>query len=335
MDVVVATHQSSLEHDTGRMHPEQPARIGAVLRGIRDSELPIIEIESPEILRSDLALVHDPEYIEMIQTFCSLGGGALDMDTIASSATWTAALTSAGGVKATVEALTDMDDATGFVAARPPGHHAMRDRAMGFCFFNNVAVTAALLRSRGSRVAILDWDVHHGNGTQAMFLNDPGVLYASVHQSPFYPFEGEGSDIDSDSAKGTTVNVPLPAGTGGDVIRRAWGEIVVPVVKAFEPDWILVSAGYDGHVVDPLGEFRMMAWDYGWIARALAEVHPSNRIVSVLEGGYDLDALRLSARETVLGYAGIEPDGEYLGSPPESGAALERAKSTVAAHWPL
>ena len=335
MDVVVATHQSSLEHDTGRTHPERPERIAAFLQGIRDSELPIVEIESPEILRSDLALVHDPEYIEMIQNFCSLGGGALDMDTIASSATWTAALTSAGGVKATVEALADMEDATGFVVARPPGHHAMRDRAMGFCFFNNVAVTGALLRSRGSRVAILDWDVHHGNGTQAMLGDDPGVLYASIHQSPFYPFEGEVSDIDSEGAKGTTVNIPLPAGTGGDVIRRAWEEIIIPVVRSFEPDWNLVSAGYDGHAVDPLAEFRMMAWDYGWLAKTLAEVHAPNRIVSVLEGGYDLDALRLSARGTVLGYAGVEPDGESLGSPPDSTVALEAAKSAIAAHWPL
>ena len=317
------------------MHPERPERVSAVLRGISDSELPIVEIEAPEILRSDLALVHDPEYIEMIHSFCSLGGGALDMDTIASTATWTAALTAAGGVKATVEALEGRENATGFVAVRPPGHHAMRDRAMGFCFFNNVAVTAALLRSQGSRVAVLDWDVHHGNGTQAMLGDDPGVLYASVHQGLFYPFEGETSDIDSEQAKGTTINIPLPAGTGGDVIRRAWGEIIIPVVSAFQPDWVLVSAGYDGHAVDPLAEFRMMPWDYGWMARTLAQVHPSSRIVSVLEGGYDLDGLRLSARETVLGFAGIEPDGEYLGSPPESNVAFENARAAVAAHWPL
>jgi acetoin utilization deacetylase AcuC-like enzyme len=334
MEVVVASHPSALEHDTGARHPERPDRVLAVQRGIDDSGLRRIDIESPAISRSDLALVHDPEYVEVIEVFCSVGGGALDRDTIASNRTWTAAITAAGGVKAAVDALDDLENATAFVAARPPGHHALSNHAMGFCLFNNVAITAAVLRRRGLKVAILDWDVHHGNGTQAMVGEEPHILYVSTHQSPFYPYEGEVSDIDS-PAVGTTVNIPLPAGTAGDVVRRAWGEIVIPVVTKFDPDWILVSAGYDGHVADSLADFRLLAGDYGWIAEELSHVHPPNRIVTVLEGGYDLDALRDSTKETLAGYAGAKISEEALHSPPESGPALELARSAIARHWDI
>lgn len=295
MEVLVATHPSSLRHDTGRMHPERPERVTAVMRGLRGSGLDISELESPPAARSELALVHDASYIEMIETFCSLGGGALDMDTVVSKDSWEAALTAAGGVRALVEELESRSGFTGFAVSRPPGHHALRDRAMGFCLFNNVAVTAALLRSRGLRVAILDWDVHHGNGTQALTADDPGILYASIHQDHFYPFEGELSDIDTLGAKGTVVNIPLPAGSGGAAYRLAWGEIVLPVVRQFVPDWILVSAGYDAHGDDPLAGMRLEADDYGWMAARLAETYPGERIVVSLEGGYDLDALEQSA----------------------------------------
>ena len=178
----------------------------------------MVTIEAPEIQREELAVVHDASYIEMVEAFCSLGGGALDMDTVVSEASWQAALTAAGGVKALVEEMQADGDAAGFAITRPPGHHALANRAMGFCLFNNVAVAAALLRAGGQRVAILDWDVHHGNGTQAIVGQDPGVLYISVHQSPFYPFDGRIEDIDSEDGKGTTVNVPLPAGTAGTSI---------------------------------------------------------------------------------------------------------------------
>ena len=188
MDLLVASHPSSIEHDTGPRHPERPGRVKAVLRGLEDSGLEIVQLDAPKIERSELALVHDATYIEMIETFCQLGGGALDMDTFASPQTWDAALTSAGGVRALVEELESRSDTLGFAVSRPPGHHAMPDRAMGFCLFNNVAVAASVLRSRGSRVAVLDWDVHHGNGTQAMVTDDPGLLYVSIHQDHFYPF---------------------------------------------------------------------------------------------------------------------------------------------------
>ena len=303
------------------------------MRGLRDSGLEIIDIESPPAPRAELALVHDPSYIEMVETFCRMGGGALDVDTVVTKESWEAALTAAGGVAAAARYLESSDDVFGFAVTRPPGHHGMRDRAMGFCLFNNVAITAALLRSRGSRVAILDWDVHHGNGTQSIVFDDPGVLFISLHQDDFYPFEGHVDDIDKGNAKGTTVNIPLPAGTGGEVYRRAWDELVLPVVDQFSPDWLLISAGYDSHVDDPMGGLRLVAADYGWMSARLAEVHDRNRLVLALEGGYDLDALAGSASETVRGLAGVETDGAPLESVAGAAAALEPARAAISRYW--
>jgi acetoin utilization deacetylase AcuC-like enzyme len=332
MEVVVTTHPSAFMHDTGGRHPERPERLAAIHRGLAESGLDLVEIEAPPIERAELALVHDPDYVEMIEAFCLLGGGALDMDTIASRDSWTAALTAAGGVKAAVQALEARDDATGFALCRPPGHHALRDRAMGFCLFNNVAVVAAWLRANGEQVAILDWDVHHGNGTQALVAADPGVLYLSIHQSPFYPFEGFVEDIEI-GAKGTTVNVPLPAGTAGDVYRTAWEELLLPVLGQFDPDWVLVSAGYDAHTEDPLADFDLLDADFGWMASRLARVHRPERTVFALEGGYDLDGLRHSARATVQGMAGEEGFGPPLRSVPGAAAALDEARGPVSRHW--
>jgi acetoin utilization deacetylase AcuC-like enzyme len=332
MEVVVASHPSSLEHNTTPSHPERPARVGAVAQGIADSGLDVVEIESPEIRRSELALVHDPSYIEMIETFCRMGGGLLDRDTFASEESWVAALTAAGGVSAAIEELEGRSGATAFVIARPPGHHALRSRAMGFCLFNNVAVGAALLRSKGHRVAILDWDVHHGNGTQAMVIEDPGILYVSVHQDAFYPFQGDVGDIERE-AKGTTINVPVPAGTAGDLYRRAWGEIVIPVVRGFEPDWVLVSCGFDAHISDRMSELRLVASDYGWMAAQLAATHPAHRIVFALEGGYDLEALRDSTAETLRGVSGQDRFGEGLVSPWDAQDVLDPVFEGVSRHW--
>lgn len=334
MEVVVAISPHAMLHDTGGHHPERPERLRAVYRGISESGLGLIEVESPAIGRSDLALVHDPAYIEAIEGFCLAGGGALDMDTIVSPESWPAALTAVGGVKTLVDALREMEDATGFALCRPPGHHALRARAMGFCLFNNVVVVAALLRAEGERVAILDWDVHHGNGTQSLVAADPGILYVSVHQDHFYPFEGHPDDIEIE-AKGTTVNIPVPAGTGGDVYRRAWETLVLPVLTQFRPDWVLVSAGFDGHTEDPLADLDLLDADYGWMASRLARVHPPHRTVFALEGGYDLDGLRHSARSTVLGMAGEEHFGPPLSSVPGAAQAVEEAGEAVARHWAI
>ncbi len=305
-----------------------------MLDGIVDSGLPQIALESPEVRRSELALVHEPAYIAAIEAFCKAGGGALDRDTIVSPESWTAALTAAGGVVAALEQLETATDRTGFVVARPPGHHALRSRAMGFCLFNNVAVGAALLRARGERVAVLDWDVHHGNGSQAMFAPDPGILYVSIHQDGFYPFEGEVDDIELE-AKGTTVNVPLPAGTAGDVYRRAWEEIVIPTLLGFGPDWVLVSTGFDAHDSDELADLRLVASDYGWMASRLGLAHPPNRTLFVLEGGYDLDAIRESTSATLRGMSGEIGFEPGLESPLQSLVALDLAFEAVSRHWPV
>lgn len=292
------------------------------------------EIISPPIERSELALVHDSFYIEMIEKFCQLGGGALDMDTFASNASWEAALTAAGGVRALVDELADRTDAVGFAVSRPPGHHALPDRAMGFCLFNNVAVTAACLRARGERVTILDWDVHHGNGTQEMLGDDPGVLYVSIHQDHFYPFDGQISDIETGQAKGTVVNIPLPAGTAGDVYRQAWADLVIPIVEQFEPDWVMISAGFDAHANDELAGFFLESGDYGWMSARLAAVHPANRTVYTLEGGYDLAALRQSTQSAVLGSSGLSPEAPTSHrSPPSALAALSEAATAIRRHW--
>jgi acetoin utilization deacetylase AcuC-like enzyme len=334
MKVIVASHPSSLRHDTGPFHPEKPERVEAVRRGISESGLEVVDIEAPRIERSELALAHDPGYIEMIESYSSLGGGALDMDTAVSEDSWEAALRSAGAVRVLIDELEKGDDATGFALCRPPGHHALSDRAMGFCLFNNVAISAKLLRARGERVAILDWDVHHGNGTQAIVADDPGILFVSVHQSRHYPHQGLLEDIETGS-KGTVVNIPLPRGTAGDVYRRAWAELAIPVAAQFQPDWVLVSSGYDAHVDDPLADFRLTPGDFGWIASRVSEVISPSRIVLALEGGYDLEGLRASAAATVLGVAGIELDFEEPRRSEGEGAkaALEAATEAIRAHW--
>jgi len=337
MDVIVANHPASLLHDTGQRHPERPDRVEAVLAGLRDSGAAIHEIISPAIERSELALVHDPSYIETIAAFCAQGGGALDMDTFVSPESWDAALTAAGGVRALAEELESRDDGPGFAICRPPGHHATRNRAMGFCLFNNVAVTAAWLRARGRRVAVVDWDVHHGNGTQDILADDPDALYFSVHQDPFYPFAGGVDDIHTVAAKGTVVNVPLPAGTAGDVYREAWARLAIPVLGQFAPDWVLVSAGYDAHVDDHLADFSLVASDFGFMAATLAEAHPPSRTVFALEGGYDLDALHDSAAATVSGVTGTLPQTGlgHLQSPPTARIALDEATEVISRHWAL
>jgi acetoin utilization deacetylase AcuC-like enzyme len=334
MDVVVASHPAGIRHDTGTGHPERAKRLDSVRAGIDESGLSVRHLTSPPIERSELALVHDPTYIEMIETFCERGGGALDLDTFAHRASWEAALTAAGGVRALIEELRDTTDSTGFALSRPPGHHALPDRAMGFCLFNNVAVSAAYLRSRGERVAILDWDVHHGNGTQHMVGDDPGILYVSIHQDHFYPYAGYAEDIDAGQAKGTVVNVPLPAGTAGDVYRQAWDDLVLAVVSQFAPDWVLVSAGFDAHANDHLADFYLVAADYGRMAAGLASIHPVNRIIFALEGGYDLTALRESARSTLLGLSGVVPkEGLSYHSPDRSLVALTDSADVIRRHW--
>ncbi len=205
----------------------------------------------------------------------------------------------------------------GLVAARPPGHHALADRAMGFCLLNNVAVTARALAAEGERVAIVDWDVHHGNGTQAIFWDDPQVLYVSLHQWPCYPGTGRASEVGGPQAAGLTVNLPLPPGATGDVVRDAFDRVAAPAIDSFQPTWVLVSAGFDAHRADPLAELALSAGDFAGLATAVAAHAPPGRLVLHLEGGYDLRALRSSVAATLGALLGAGTTDE----PPTAGGA--------------
>jgi acetoin utilization deacetylase AcuC-like enzyme len=278
-------------------HPERPARITAALEGVHDlhlgSDLVVRPARSAD--RTELLAVHTAEYLDHLQRFSLTGGGALDPDTYATSDSWEAAAQSAGAGLVAIEALRQQDATAAFVVARPPGHHAVADRSMGFCLINNVAVAAASLVASGERVLIVDWDVHHGNGTQALFWDEPDVLYVSTHQWPCYPGTGRASEVGGQSARGSTLNIPLPPGATGDVFRQSFERLVDPAVAAFQPTWVLISAGFDAHRDDPLAELALSAGDFAWLATVVAGYAPTpGRTVLFLEGGYELSALRAS-----------------------------------------
>ncbi|MCX7514014.1 histone deacetylase family protein [Frateuria sp. STR12] len=292
------THAACLQHDPGPGHPESPARLHAVLAALdRDRFAALDRIEASRASVKALERVHDPAYVARILSSAPADGlRRLDEDTLMSPASAEAALRAAGAVTAAVDAVLSSNASRAFCAVRPPGHHATGTRAMGFCLFNNVAVGAAhALAEHGlERMAIADFDVHHGNGTQDIFAGEPRVLFASSHQSPLYP----GSGGVEETGAGNLVNAPLPSGTGPAAFRQAWEDRLLPRLDAFRPQLLLVSAGFDGHRADPLAQWRLDADDYAWLTTRLVEVaraHAGGRIVSTLEGGYDLQALAASA----------------------------------------
>jgi acetoin utilization deacetylase AcuC-like enzyme len=279
----------------------------------------------------DVQRVHEALYLDRLEAFCRSGGGNVDLDTFARPDSWEAALLSAGAGLQAIDVLRQRGDGVAFVATRPPGHHAFADRSMGFCLLNNVAVAAAALVAAGKRVLIVDWDVHHGNGTQALFWNDPSVLYVSTHQSPFYPGTGEADEVGGSGAPGLTVNVPLPAGATGDVVRRALDDVAAPAIEDFGPTWILVSAGFDAHRGDPLADLALSGGDFAQLARAVSAYVPRpGRLVVVLEGGYDLQGLRSSVAATLGALTGASPaDGAE--KPTSGGPGTEAVATAVAA----
>lgn len=297
--LLVVSNFSDDAHDTGRFHPERAgrtlaAREGLVHAGLLDA---MLEVEARPATRAELERVHHDEYLLALEVQCAAGGGALDPDTRFSAGSWATAVRSAGAGLQAVSSLDAGEADAAFVLTRPPGHHARPERGMGFCLFNNIAVTAAALADRGERVLVLDWDVHHGNGTQAAFWSDPRVLFVSTHQWGLFPNRSGGLDeVGGANALGSTINIPLPAGATGDVVRAALEEMVSPAVDAFDPTWVLVSAGFDAHRDDPLADLALSSGDFGVLGALSRSFAPAaGRLVLFLEGGYDFDALAASA----------------------------------------
>jgi acetoin utilization deacetylase AcuC-like enzyme len=299
------------QHLTSPHHPECPARLIAAWRGLHDASLgdALFRVEATMAPISDIERVHTSEYIRRVQAFCASGGGPLDPDTRVSVGSFDTARFAIGAGLALVEAVESGKAEAGLALVRPPGHHALADQAMGFCIFNNVAVVARSLTARGERVLIVDWDVHHGNGTQAIFWDDPNVLFVSSQLSQHWPFSGDVHETGGPLAPGLTINLPFPQGATGDVFLRAYDTVVASAVDQFKPTWVLVSAGFDSHRDDPLGGLGLSAADYALMARRLASICPA-RIVVFLEGGYNLESTALSVGATAAALVGVSANGD-------------------------
>lgn len=335
-------------HRSRGYHPERPERLEAARRGLaRATEGRATTALAPRDATDDeLARTHAPAHLEALATLAGRTG-AVDADTFVAPDSIRAARRAAGGAVALVEALIragDEDDAPqrGVALLRPPGHHATPERAMGFCLFNNAAVAARAALARGvSRVAVVDWDVHHGNGTQDAFWTDPRVLYASLHQFPLYPGTGAADEVGEGEGRGYTVNVPLSADADDAVYAAAFDQLVVPVLDRFAPQLVIISAGYDAHERDPLGGMRLTERGYAAMTRALvavANAHGRGRVALLLEGGYDLGALEASLAASIEALLEGAPEGSADARNDASIAAhhraeLEHARARAARHW--
>jgi acetoin utilization deacetylase AcuC-like enzyme len=335
---VLLEHPSSLAHDTGG-HPEQPARIVAIERELEARGwLGYERVRSPAAQRSALAAVHAESHIAAIEAAAGRGGAQIDADTVVSEGSFAAASHAAGGAVELVDRLLTARAPTGFSLHRPPGHHAERARAMGFCLFNSVAVAAqAALDNHGlERVMILDWDVHHGNGTNDMFHADPRVLFISIHQSPLYPGTGPASDIGSGAGTGYTVNLPVAPGTGDATYASLVRDVAVPLARAYHPQLLLVSAGFDAHAEDPLADGTVTEAGYAVMTAAVrdAGAELGTPVGGVLEGGYALQALGRSVAVTLAELAA--PAGSGAAHAPGVNLAPEAraARARLADHWP-
>lgn len=306
MAVAYISHHECLNHEMGRHHPEQPARLNAINDRLIASGLEMVlhHFDAPEASREQLLRVHDADYVDQIFAASPAEGLAwLDGDTAMNPHTLRAALRAAGATGLAVDLVLTGQAKQAFCGVRPPGHHAERHRAMGFCFFNNIAVGAAqALEQHGlRRVAVVDFDVHHGNGTEDIFAEDERVLFCSSYQHPFYPNSGRVG------LHANVVNCPLPAGADGAAFREAVQQHWVPALEAFRPELVMISAGFDAHAEDDMAHLRLREFDYGWITRQLCRVaddHADGRVVSSLEGGYNTDALARSVAVHIKAFFG-------------------------------
>lgn len=333
---VAVLHDPLFEaHDPGAWHPERPARLTAILSALEASgQLERMERVKPRpATRAELDRVHLPALVDEI---LALRGqhAVIDPDTSASPRSVDAAELAAGGCIVLLDRVLELEGGRGLALVRPPGHHATKDRSMGFCLFNNVAVAAAhALEERGlERILIVDWDVHHGNGTQDIFYGDPRVLYFSVHQYPFYPGTGYYTEIGEGEGLGRTVNVPLPAGTEDGDLLEVFRSLLTPAAEKFRPQLVLVSAGFDGHLSDALASWRLSDAGYGALAyevEQLARVHSGGRWLAFLEGGYDLPALAASVARVASVMLGETPTELAASASPYALRIIEQARELL------
>ncbi|WP_349239774.1 histone deacetylase [Patulibacter sp. SYSU D01012] len=336
MAPVLFRHPSSLRHDTGS-HPERAARITAVETALAARDWCGYDVrESPQATTEQLQAVHPAVHVERIRALAAAGGGSIDADTIVSAGSWEAALHAAGGAVAVVDALLDGGAGRAASLHRPPGHHCETAQPMGFCLFNNVAVAARhALDAHGlRRVLVYDWDVHHGNGTAEIFAGTDEVLFCSVHEFPLYPGTGRPNEVGHGAGKGFTVNLPVPEGSGDDVWIGMTEQIVLPIARSYAPELILVSAGYDAHVEDPLAGCTVTDAGFERVAHAVHRVGDELGVPVglVLEGGYAPDALARSVAATLAAWAGPSRpvrEGVVSGAP-----IVERARASLAGRWP-
>ncbi len=327
------SHPSSMRHETGP-HPENARRLVAIEAALeRDGGAGIEWVEAPAATREQITRVHAGEHYDAIEEFCASGGGAIDADTLASPGSFEAALHAAGGAVAAAEALLGGRTNAAFCGLRPPGHHAERDRAMGFCLFNNVAVGAAHALATGGaeRVLVLDWDVHHGNGTEAIFASSPDVLYTSIHQWPLYPGTGSAEYAGEREGQGYTVNLPVPPGAGSEEFCALVEHVVVPIGRAYAPDLIAISAGYDAHRDDPLASCMVETAAYGQMTASMRDLGAElgAPVLVCLEGGYSPSAL---ADSVVATLGALDNGTAPRGASPE---AAEPHRSRLRARWDL
>ncbi len=331
MSILFLTNDLCFDHRPGKRHPERPERLVAVQEGAVLSELgsSLVQVEAETIDRTAILQVHENQFIEELEHVDAQGGGRIDPDTKMSEHSWKAAQISAG---AGIQAIRELSEGTyeaAFCAVRPPGHHATANQSMGFCFLNNAAIAAQHLVNIGHKVLIVDFDAHHGNGTQDIFYEEPNVFFVSFHQWPLYPGTGRAEETGTGRGLGTTMNLPFPTGTTGDHYRMAWEEVIQPQVAIFNPSWLVLSAGFDSHRNDPVASLGLTSGDYADITSEIIKVVPSGRRLVFLEGGYDLEALTMSTAAVLRTLAGDPMRPE---KPTQNGPGQEAVDSIAHFH---